>query len=904
MAPGAAGDVQTYHDLTAHEALLLLESDHRTGLDRDEARSRLERFGPNSLPQAKGEGAVRRFLRQLNSPLVIVLIVAGIVTLLLDEVVDSSVIFGVVVINAILGFVQESKAESALEALRSMVHTSATVVRSGAQQRIPSEELVPGDLVLIEAGDRVPADVRLISESHLKVDESALTGESLPVEKGHLLLPTETAVADRVNMAFSGTLVTSGSGSGIVVGTGGETELGEIHRLVGSTETMATPLTRKLAKFSTQLTVVILALAVIAFIAGVAQGESATDMFVAVVALAVGAIPEGLPAAVAITLAIGVSRMARRRAVIRRLPVVETLGSATVICSDKTGTLTENRMTVQSVWTVDGEVAVAGDRASQPGSVGGAVHWCLLVGANCNDAWMAEDGTPSGDPTETAMLTVAQHHGIEPRGLERVGSLPFSSERQYMATTHVDPQTGDRLLMVKGAVERVLHVSTQQMAADGTTEPLDEGAVMAAAEGYAQQGMRVLATAFQRNPEDDALDGLVRGEVHGLVFTGLEAMIDPPRATAADAVRSCHEAGLSVKMITGDHATTAAAIARHIGILREDGDGSVLTGGEIERIDESGLPEAVERASVFARVTPEQKLRLVKALQSRDHVVAMTGDGVNDAPALKQADIGIAMGVVGTEAAKDAADMVLTDDDFATIEAAVEEGRGVFDNLTKFIVWTLPTNLGEGLVILVAILLATDLPILPTQILWINMTTAVLLGLTLAWEPKEPGIMARPPRDPHAPIFGRPEAIRTVLVSLLLLAGSWWVYRSERDAGASIDASRTAAVNVFVMVEAFYLFSCRSLRRPGWTAGLFANPYLVAGVALQAVGQLGLTYVPAMNTLFQTAPIGWDSWLRILAVAVVVSAVVAVHKHLEIGRAARETGTSTARHARTTSRRS
>ncbi|AWB92340.1 cation-translocating P-type ATPase [Aeromicrobium chenweiae] len=885
MAQGTALDhVQTYHDLTSHETLLLLESDHRTGLDQDEARNRLNRFGPNSLPQSKGPSAVLRFLGQLNSPLVYVLIVAGIVTLLLGELVDSAVIFAVVVVNAILGYVQEARAESALEALRSMVHTSATVVRDGTQQSIPSEELVPGDLVLVEAGDRVPADLRLISETQLKVDESALTGESLPVEKNHALLPTETTVADRVNMVYSGTLVTNGSGSGIAVATGGDTELGEIHRLVGSAQAVETPLTRKLGRFSAQLTIVILGLAILAFVVGVAQGEPAADMFVAVVALAVGAIPEGLPAAVAITLAIGVSRMAQRRAVIRRLPVVETLGSATVICSDKTGTLTENRMTVQLVWTAGGELATETDDTDASGEPRGAYRWCLLVGANCNDAWLAEDGSPRGDPTETAMLTVAERHGVAARGLQRIGTLPFSSERQIMATTNTDPDAGGHLLMVKGAVERVLAVSALQMMGDGATQPLDEGAVLAAAEQLASRGMRVLATAVQREPDDDALDRLMTGQADGLIFTGLQAMIDPPRSTASAAVRSCHEAGLAVKMITGDHATTAAAIARRIGILADADVDGVLTGAELARIDDAALPDAADRASVFARVTPEQKLRLVRALQSHHHVVAMTGDGVNDAPALKQADIGIAMGLVGTEAAKDAADMVLTDDDFATIEAAVEEGRGVFDNLTKFIVWTLPTNLGEGLVILVAILLSTDLPILPTQILWINMTTAVALGLTLAWEAKEPGIMARPPRDPRAPLFGRPLAVRTVLVSVLLVLGTWWVYRYEIDSGASLDVSRTAAVNLFVMVEAFYLFSCRTLTRPGWQAGLLANPYLIVGVALQAVGQLALTYVPAMNTLFQTAPIGWDSWLRIVVVAAVVSAVVAVMKHMAIRR--------------------
>ncbi len=876
-----AAEVRTHHDLAAHEVLLVLETDRHVGLSPEEAARRLERYGPNQLPRAPSSGPVRRFLRQMRNPLIYVLLAAGVVTVLLREVVDAAVIFGVVVVNAVVGFLQESKAESALDALRSMVHTDARVVRGGERHLVRSEELVPGDLVLVEAGDLVPADLRLLSEAELQIDESALTGESLPVAKDEVVLPSATPVADRRNMAYSGTLVTSGSGAGIVVATGGATELGEIHRLVGSARSLATPLTRKLARFSAWLTVVILGLAAVTFAVGVARGEAADQMFTAAVALAVGAIPEGLPAAVTITLAIGVGRMARRGAVIRRLPAVETLGGATVICSDKTGTLTENRMAVRVLWTPTRSITVPHASDDE------AVRWCLLVGANCNDSRLSASGAGVGDPTETAMLAVAQQYGVPLHGLRRVDTVPFSSERQYMATTQVDPATGRATLMVKGAVERVLDLCTRQMAADGTSRPLGRDAVLAAAERLAEQGMRVLATAVEIEPDAGAIDDLLT-DGPGLVFAGLQAMLDPPRESARTAVRACRTAGLQVKMITGDHAATAEAVARQIGLVdgREPASTypTVLTGAELDRISDDQLPEVVDGTSVFARVSPGQKLRLVDALQARRHVVAMTGDGVNDAPALKQADIGVAMGLGGTEVAKDAGDMVLTDDDFATIEAAVEEGRGVFDNLIKFIVWTLPTNMGEGMVILVAVFLGATLPILPTQILWINMTTAVALGLMLAWEPKEPGIMERPPRDPRRSLLTGPVVLRTVLVSVLLVAGAWWVFRYEQDHGASLAAARTAAVNVFVAVEAFYLFSCRSLTRPVWRMSPFGNRWLLVGVAVQAAGQLALTYLPVMNTLFRTAPIGVDAWARILLVASVAALVVAVDKRRLRGR--------------------
>ncbi|NNH69323.1 HAD-IC family P-type ATPase [Nocardia uniformis] len=891
-----------HHGLSVHEVALLWETDPGRGLSTGEAAQRLTRFGPNRLPATTTAGVVRRILRQFHHPLIYVLLAAAAITAALSEYVDSAVILGVVLVNAAVGFIQESKAEAALDALRSMVQTQATVVRDGRSRTVTSDELVPGDLVTLESGDKVPADVRLIRITELRVDESALTGESMPVAKDEVVLPTTTPVSDRRNMVYSGTLVTAGGGAGIVVATGAETELGEIHRLVGASERLATPLTRKLAEFSKILTVVILVLAAATFGVGVLRGEAAVDMFTAAIALAVGAIPEGLPAAVTITLAVGVSRMARRRAVIRRLPAVETLGSTTVVCSDKTGTLTENQMTVRTVWTPDGRYDVDGSGYSPEGTLRDArgadvsmddhvaLRWSLLAGAACTDAVLTEeDGRWGivGDPTEGAMVVAAAKAGITAsevaRSLPRTATMPFSSERRYMATLHRDTtasRPGDGVALVKGAVEQVMAQCLGMLGEDGRTRPLDRDTIMGAADELARQGLRVLATAVRPSFESaDLTANTLRGN---LILTGLQAMLDPPRTAAAGAVAACRAAGIEVKMITGDHLGTATAVADHVGLL--DGASDVermgLTGAEMSALSAAEFTDAAERTRVFARVSPEQKLRLVEALQAHGHVVAMTGDGVNDAPALRRADIGVAMGRGGTEVAKDAADMVLVDNDFATMEAAVEEGRGVFDNITKFIAWTLPTNIAEGLVILAAVVAGAALPILPTQILWINMTTAVALGLVLTFEPKEPGIMNRPPRDPDQPLLTRALVTRILLVSALLVAGSWWLFEWEVAHGAELEAARTAAVNLFVAVEAIYLLSCRSLTRSIWRIGLFSNPWLIAGVTIQIIGQLALTYLPAMNTIFGTAPITADTWLRIAAVTAIAGAVVAVDKGL------------------------
>ncbi len=889
----------SWHSMSADEIPARLETDPEKGLSQDEVLRRQGRLGLNILTFKGGKPAWLRFLLQFHQPLIYILVASGIITAGLQEWVDSGVIFGVVLVNAIVGYLQETRAENALAALADTMVAEATVLREGERRRVPSTDLVPGDIVLLQAGDKVPADLRLLRCRELQVAESALTGESIPVEKDVGPLESETLLAERRNMAYGSTMVTHGRATGIVVATGDHTEVGRISRLISSVQGLETPLTRKITRFSHVLLWAILSLAALTVGVGLLRGQSFFDMFLAAVALAVGAIPEGLPAAVTITLAIGVARMARRRAIVRRLSAVETLGSTTVICSDKTGTLTKNQMTVQAIaagfvhYEVSGAgYAPLGRIVRQDGiddAVSPALAECLRAGVLCNDSRLYEkDGLwqVQGDPTEGALLAAAAKAGIEAdegEGSPRLDTIPFESRHQYMATLHDAGAGKPRLVYVKGAVEQILARSDTALDSSGAIASLDREAVQQQVTRMAARGLRVLAFARMELPPGTR-------EIHhedvaaGLTFLGLQGMIDPPRPEAVAAVKVCRAAGIKVKMITGDHPATAAAIAGQMGLYSGPvdaiGPGGVLTGRELEEIPDDALPYAAEKTNVFARATPKQKIRLVRALQSRGHVVAMTGDGVNDAPALKQADIGVAMGITGTDVAKEAADMVLTDDNFSSIEAAVEEGRGVFDNLTKFIVWTLPTNLGEGLVILTAIFLGITLPILPVQILWINMTTAGFLGLMLAFEPKEPGIMQRPPRDPGTPILTRELLIRILLVGVLLLAGAFGLFKWERMQGSSLEEARTVAVNAFVIMELFYLFNCRSLTKSVFQLGFFSNARLFAGVSAMLLLQLAYTYLPLMNHLFQSSAIGIDSWAWILAAGMATSLVVEAEKRL------------------------
>ncbi|MHB8138538.1 MAG: cation-transporting P-type ATPase [Smithellaceae bacterium] len=889
-----------WHHCPADEVTTLLTTNPSKGLSQFEAKHRLEHFGPNMVTAKKQKGPLQRLVLQFHQPLVYILLAAAFVTLFLKEWVDSSVIFGVVIINALIGFVQESKAERAIESLKQMMSTQANVLRDGKWLSIDSVNLVVGDVVQLQSGDKVPADVRLLKCRDLQVDESALTGESVPVIKKEDVLDPETILADRRNMAYAGTLVTYGQAQAVIVAVGDQTETGRISEMIAQATDMSTPLTKKISAFSRVLLVAILVLAAVTFGVGIWRGEEVVYMFMAAVALAVGAIPEGLPAAVTITLAIGVNRMAKKKAIIRKLPAVETLGSTTVICSDKTGTLTENQMTVRRIFTGNNLYDVEGNGYAPEGkilqgtvpigdNVPDALSETLMAGLLCNDSRLTEAESlwrVEGDPTEGALIAVAAKAGMTSHkvaeAMPRLDVIPFESERQFMATLH-NAADGKKIIYLKGAIEKVLDACLDSVAHDGSSTALDKDALLAKADLLAADGLRVLALARKViNKDHLEMDDCLSG----LTFIGLQGMIDPPRTEAIAAVGICHKAGIMVKMITGDHAVTATEIARQLNIGQERGDAgekpATLTGKQLENLTDEELIESAETTSVFARVAPEQKLRLVEALQARRHVVAMTGDGVNDAPALKQADIGIAMGITGTDVSKEAADMVLTDDNFASITAAVEEGRRIFDNLVKFITWTLPTNGGEGLVILTAIMTGVTLPILPVQILWINMTTAVLLGLMLAFEPGETDTMNYPPRRPDSPILSRVILTRIALVTLLMLAAVFSVFVWQKAIGYSLEEARTVAVNLFVMIELMYLFNCRSLTKSMFKIGIFTNPWVLFGSGLMIVLQLIYTYAPFMNKIFSSAPISVRDWLTIIAIAVAVYLVIGLEKWLRL----------------------
>jgi len=905
-----------WHHLPTEEVVQLLDSNGQVGLDTFEVKHRQEHFGRNVLTPRRGKSPLMRFLHQFNNPLIYILLVATVITAFVKDVVDAAIIFAAVLVNAIIGFIQEARAERAIEALAQAMTTEATVIRADKTLRISAAELVPGDLVTLKAGDKTPADLRLVRSRDLQIAEAALTGESAPVEKdAGLLLAPETVLADRRNMTYASTLVTYGAGVGIVTAIGDNTEVGRISQLIASAADLQTPLTRKISQFSKLVLYAILALAAVTFAIGVLRGQGVIDTFTAAIALAVAMIPEGLPAALTVTLAIGVSRMARRRAIIRKLPAVETLGSVTIISSDKTGTLTQNQMTVQEIYTAGATYRVTGtgyapsgeiqrDGASvDPAAKNVALQETLVAGLLCNDSALAQadDGwRAEGDPTEVALIVAARKAGLasadpstalrsaqDASHLPRLDAIPFESQHQYMATLHGAGPDQPRVAYIKGAAEVILARATSALDATGRRAPLDVAAVQRQVNALASEGLRVLAfarsefspTAAQIHHEDIAA---------GLVFLGLQGMIDPPRPEAITAVRACQAAGIQVKMITGDHALTAAAIARELGLGRDthgpNGLPAVMTGADLAACCDEDLIARVERTDVFARVSPEQKLRLVDAFQSRGHVVAMTGDGVNDGPALKQSNVGIAMGITGTDVAKEAADMVLTDDNFATIEAAVEEGRGVFDNLTKSIAWTLPTNLGEGLIILLAIIAGITLPILPVHILWINMTTVAVLGIVLALEPREPGIMRRPPRPPDAPILTRALLGRVGLVGALILAGAFGLFEWELANGASVAAARTVAVNTVIMVEIFYLLNCRSLTHSMFRVGVFSNRWVIVGITVMVLLQLLFTYAPFMNAVLESAPIGAGAWARIVGVGLIGYLVVELEKWLRRSR--------------------
>ncbi|MBP2311612.1 cation-transporting P-type ATPase [Azospirillum soli] len=895
MNPRELPDAPSWHAHPADKALSALESPDG-GLSTDEARARLDRHGPNRLTPPPKRSALLRFLAQFDNVLIYVLIAAGVVTVLLGEFTDAAVIAGVVLINALIGYVQEGKAEQALDAIRNMLSPQAVVLRGGHQQTVPAEELVPGDHVVLCSGDRVPADLRLIRAKGLRIQEAALTGESVPVSKTTDPVDAAAPLGDRSGMAYSATLVAQGQGVGIVVATGDATELGRIGTMLAGVEQLTTPLLAQMAVFGRWLTMGILALTAVTFLFGtLVQEEPWAEMVMAAVGLAVAAIPEGLPAVMTITLAIGVTRMARRSAIIRRLPAVETLGSVGVICSDKTGTLTRNELIVQAVVTAGAEYTVGGTGYRPEGeflrdgaAVDPAADPVLVDLARaallCNDAELQRDETGdwtvAGDPTDGALLALGIKAGLNARDEAgcnpRTDVIPFESEHKFMATLHHD-HNKHGTLYVKGAPERVLSMCDRVLSTNGA-QPLDAAAWHARVEALASRGQRVLALARRSaQPGQLALDmaefDTMAGQ-EGLTLLGLCGLIDPARDEAIEAVRQCQAAGIRVKMITGDHAGTAQAIGRHFSL-----SGTAMTGAELDRIGDDDLIAVARDTDVFARTTPEHKLRLVRALQASGQTVAMTGDGVNDAPALKRADVGVAMGQKGTEAAKEAASMVLADDNFASIAHAVEEGRTVYDNLRKTILFMLPTNGAQALVILAAVLAGYTLPITPVQILWVNMVTAVTLGLALAFEPPEAEVMKRPPRSPAEPILPGYLIGRMVLVMALLVAASFGFFLYEEARGSSPEMASTMAVNTLVMGEIFFLLNARAVTGSVLNRqGLFGSRPVWISIGLMLVFQLAFTYAPPMQRLFGTAAVGWMEWAWMTAAGLAIFLAVEAEK--------------------------
>ena len=903
-----------WHALSVDEVLRRLQSNPSTGLDGQEASGRLDTYGPNRLPEGMKQGSFKRFLLQFHNVLVYVLLAAGFVKLMVGLWLDAAIILGVVVVNALLGFVQEGKAEKALDSIRHMLSAEARAVRGGETRLIPAEELVPGDVVLLESGDKIPADLRLVDVKNLRTEEAALTGESVPVDKTTDPVAEKATVGDREGMAFSGTLIASGRGTGMVVATGSETELGRINRMMAAVSALETPLLRQIKQFGYAITGVIAVVCVVVFAFGKwVRGIEFIELFQSVVSIAVSVIPEGLPALITVTLAIGVQRMASRNAIIRRLPAVETLGSVSRICSDKTGTLTLMEMMVVSAVTAESVYTVTGDGYAPEGEIlkngqpAGADPVLTLMGrvsVLCNDAEIRkEEGAwkVEGDPTEGALYPFGSKLGMERRAEQdahgRIDAIPFESEHKFMATLHRDGG-GQSFLLVKGAPEVVLEHSDRQATREGQSVPLDRDHFVRAADTLAAQGERVLALAWLPDP------GVTAGNLgpadlpKNLVLLGLIGLLDPPRREAVEAVKECHAGGIRVTMITGDHKITAAAIAKMLGI----GDGTTaIAGAEVEEMDTATLRERVRGVDVFARASPEHKLRLVKAIQANGEIVAMTGDGVNDAPALKKADIGVAMGIKGTEVTKEAAAMVLADDNFASITAAVKEGRTVYNNIEKAILFMLPTNVAQALVILVAIFAGFTTPITAPQILWVNMVTSVALGLVISFEPHELDVMRRPPRTVDRPILDGFGVWRVGFVGLALLALTLWAFFWMKSQDVSDDLARAVAVNALVIGQVFYLLNSRYKVDSSLSLQAhLGNKYLGVGIGAVVILQFLFTYAPPLQALFETAPIPLWVWPWLVLGGVVFFLVVETEKLIirSMGRAGGAPGPGGPRPAR------
>jgi P-type Ca2+ transporter type 2C len=874
------------------------------GLTSTEAAARRERHGRNELPEAARTSRLKILAHQFASPLIIILLVAAGITVALGEYIDSGVILAVVVLNAVIGYVQEFRAEESMRALQRMVRSRTTVVRDGQEQEVDTADLVPGDLVLLASGDRAPADVRLLTAQELRVDEAALTGESVPVTKTAPAIERENLTpGDQLNMAFMGTIVVNGRARGLVVETGPRTVLGRIAGDVKEVVAEVTPLQVRLERFAHTVAFIVVGFSGLVFVVGVLRGESIADTFMLAVATAVSAIPEGLPVAVTIGMAVGVARMARRKAIIRRLPTVETLGSTTVIGSDKTGTLTKNEMTARLVY--DGKVtyeltgsgyapegAVLRDKLTPSAAEHESLGDVLRIGLLCNESRLYEENGAwlvDGDPTEGALIVSAIKGGLEPeaewQAHPRHAILPFESDRGYMASLN-DWGEAERIL-VKGSPEKVLEMCSTAAG----PESLDRDAVLAVAQAFAAEGLRVLALGHK--PAPPGYREITHEDLReGVVFAGLQGLIDPPRPEAMDAIARCRTAGIRTVMITGDHAVTAVAIARRLGL--STGEPGVLTGREIELMSAADLAEKVRTVSVFARVSPQQKLTIAKALIANGEVLAITGDGVNDAPALKVAHIGVAMGKTGTDVAREAADMVLLDDNFATIVGAVEEGRVVYDNIRKVALFLVSCGLAELLAILATIVFGLPIPYLAAQILWLNLVTNGLQDIALAFEPAEAGILKRPPRPVREGILSRLMVQRSILMGVVMAAGTLLVFVLRLEAGAPIERARTAALTTMVFFQFYQALNCRSETISIFRMSLLRNPFLLFSMIAALFAQLAVLYVPALQWVFRTVPITVSGWLEILAVTCTIVVAVEADKWWRARRLARSAGPAAA----------
>lgn len=889
-------NTQDWHNQTTEQTLVSLET-KLEGLSEEEANLRLQKYGINKLPSPPQRSLLLRFLVHFHNILIYVLIGAASITALLGHVVDTFVIIAVVIINAVIGFYQEGKAEKAMDAIRQMLALSAFVKRDGKRQVIKAEELAPGDIVFLETGDKLPADLRLLKANSLHILESILTGESVAVEKQTKPVAIDAPLGDRFCVGFSGTTVTSGQGMGVVVATGANTEIGRISGLLTEVQTLETPLVSQMAVFARWLTLFILAVAALMLLFGYfVLHHDFANLFMAVVGIAVAAIPEGLPAVLTITLAVGVKAMARHNAIIRRLPAIETLGSVSVICSDKTGTLTRNEMMVDTIVTthecftikgtgyeplgdveLDGKVISTNDYSS--------LHQLSKVAALCNDAELIrknDSWSGHGDPMEIALLAFASKTDPDSNKTRnqwtRTDVIPFDSKHKYMATLNHNHE-GHAFIIIKGAPETILSICHEQHVNSNKTELLNTKYWEKQVNAIATRGRRVLGFAAKTvKPEHTVLE---HNDVQdSLIFLGLAGLIDPPRQGAIESIAKCHLAGIDVKMITGDHAVTAEAIGKQLGLRNSD---KVLTGKDLDKLNDSQLKSIVCDTAIFARTSPEHKLRLVMALQANGMTVAMTGDGVNDAPALKRAGVGVAMGKTGSEAAKEASEIVLADDNFSTIVSAVREGRTVYDNIKKVISWTLPTNAGEAMTIILALLLGLSLPITPIQILWINMITAVTLGIALAFEPTEENTMLRPPKPRNEALLSGGLLWHIVLVASLFLAGVFSMYEYAILQGYSESLARTIAMNTLVVLEIFHLFFIRNMYGTSITRKAVLGTRVVwAAVIAVIVGQFAITYVPILQNIFETQAVKLLDGILIILVGVVMFSIIEIEKQLRL----------------------